>query len=509
MDFFFQMGQDEPLIIDIQHIRGADGAEYQTAAGGQRLQQQMHLGIVAQRLKMPDALHRVFNGFLVENPLIAESHVQSEALLHQTAENLLLHPPHHLHVDLPVFPEQTQLGFLFLQLPQLGQNLCRVGASGQVHPVGHDRLQHVGLSRRFRPQRLPRVGFGKPRHRSQLPGGDFLRGGKFVGGVPPQLYDLFLPRFVLLVDITQHGANLQAAAGDLHPGQAVSLRIAGDFIDFCGEFAGIGRFRGVFVQNIQQRSHAVQFQPGTEAAWEQLPSGDQRPEIPRRDAAGFQIVFQQRLVAHGGVFRDLLRGCGKVHTGGAELLPQLGQQFLLPHSGQVHLVEKQKRRYLIAFQQPPEGQGVGLHAVGAADDQHGAVQHRHDALGLGGKVHMAGGIHQSDGAVLRFQQRLLGKNGDAPCAFQRVGIQKRVLMIDPPQGAPRPGFIEHRLAERGLPRVHMGQQSGAQGLLYIVRLFCGHRKTSLWVNTARIVPQREAIVERFLLPYVISRSTVT
>ena len=48
-------------------------------------------------------------------------------------------------------------------------------------------------------------------------------------------------------------------------------------------------------------------------------------------------------------------------------------------------------------------------------------------------------------------------------------------------------------------RSHMGQQSGAQGLFYIVRLFCGHRKTSLWVNTARIVPQREAIVEGGLL----------
>ena len=422
MDFFFQMGQDEPLIIDIQHVRGTYGVEYQTAAGGQRLQQQMHLGIVAQRLKMPDALHRVFNGFLVENPLIAESHVQSEALLHQTAEDLLLHPPHHLHVDLSVFPEQTQLGFFFLQLPQLGQNLRRVGASGQIHPVGHDRLQHVGLSRRFRSQRLSRIGFGKPRHRGQLPGGNFLRGGEFVGGVPPQLHDFLFPRLVLLIYITQSGANFQTAACDLQPCQAVPLRVAGDFIDFCGEFAGIGRFRGVFVQNIQQHPHTVQFQPGTEAAGKQLPSGDQRPEIPRRNAAGFQIVFQQRLVAHGGVFRDLLRGRGEIHTGGAELLPQFGQQFLLPHSGQVHLVEKQKRRYLIAFQQPPEGQGVGLHAVGAADDQHGAVQHRHDALGLGGKVHMAGGVHQRDGAVLRFQKRLFGKNGDASCPFQGVGI---------------------------------------------------------------------------------------
>ena len=236
---------------------------------------------------MPDALHRVFNGFLVENPLIAESHVQSEALLHQTAENLLLHPPHHLHVDLPVFTEQTQLGFFFLQLPQLGQDLRRISASGQIHPVGHDRLQHVGLSRRFRPQRLPRVGFGKSRHRSQLAGGNFLRGGEFVGGVPPQLYDFFFTRFVLLIYITQSGANFQTAACDLQPCQAVPLRVAGDFIDFCGEFAGIGRFRGVFVQNIQQRPYAVQFQPGAEAAWEQLPSGNQRPEIPRRDAAGF------------------------------------------------------------------------------------------------------------------------------------------------------------------------------------------------------------------------------
>ena len=220
----------------------------------------------------------------------------------------------------------------------------------------------------------------------------------------------------------QNRANLQAAAGDLYPGQAVSLGIPGNFIDFCGEFAGIGRFRGVFVQNIQQRPHAVQFQPGAEAAGEQLPSGDQRPEVSRRNAAGFQIVFQQCFVAHGGIFRDLLRGRCEVHAGGAELLPQLGQQLVLPHSGQVHLVEKQKRRHLVAFQQPPEGQGVGLHAVGAADDQHGAVQHRHDALGLGGKVHMAGGVHQGDGAVLRFQQRLFGKNGDASCPFQRVGI---------------------------------------------------------------------------------------
>ena len=65
---------------------------------------------------------------------------------------------------------------------------------------------------------------------------------------------------------------------------------------------------------------------------------------------------------------------------------------------------------------------MSLDAVGAADDQHGAVQHRHDALGFGGKVHMAGGIHQGDGAVLRFQQRLFGKNGDASCPFQGVGI---------------------------------------------------------------------------------------
>ena len=136
---------------------------------------------------------------------------------------------------------------------------------------------------------------------------------------------------------------------------------------------------------------------------------------------------------------------------------------------------------------------MGLHAVGAADDQHGAVQHRHDALGLGGKVHMAGGVHQRDGAVLCFQQRLFGKNGDAPCAFQRVGIQKRVLMIDPPQGAPRPGFIEHRLAERGLPRVHMSEQPNTTGCFF---LLIGHDSSPLSWSFFRIIPWKEVIVDR-------------
>ena len=84
---------------------------------------------------------------------------------------------------------------------------------------------------------------------------------------------------------------------------------------------------------------------------------------------------------------------------------------------------------------------MSLHPVGAADDQHRAVQHRQSALRLRGKVHVARGVHQRNAPMGRFQQGLLGKNGDAPGTLQRIGIEKGVLMIHPSQHPPCPRRI--------------------------------------------------------------------
>ena len=68
MAFFLQMADDQLLIGHLQHIRGANRIEDQSAAGRKRLQEQMHLRVVPQGFEMPYAFDRVFNGFLIEDP---------------------------------------------------------------------------------------------------------------------------------------------------------------------------------------------------------------------------------------------------------------------------------------------------------------------------------------------------------------------------------------------------------------------------------------------------------
>ena len=60
-----QVGEDEPLPVQIQHVLTAQAAKDQPAAPGQRFQQQVYLGVVAQRFKVPYALHRRGDGLLI------------------------------------------------------------------------------------------------------------------------------------------------------------------------------------------------------------------------------------------------------------------------------------------------------------------------------------------------------------------------------------------------------------------------------------------------------------
>ena len=58
MGLFRQMRQDQPLPVQRQRVRRTHGIELQAGARLRRLHQQMHLGIVPQRLIMPHALDR-------------------------------------------------------------------------------------------------------------------------------------------------------------------------------------------------------------------------------------------------------------------------------------------------------------------------------------------------------------------------------------------------------------------------------------------------------------------
>ena len=66
--FLRQVGENQVLVVPVQHIQGADGIQYQPGALGQGFQENVAFGIVAQGLEMAHALHRVQNGFLIKNP---------------------------------------------------------------------------------------------------------------------------------------------------------------------------------------------------------------------------------------------------------------------------------------------------------------------------------------------------------------------------------------------------------------------------------------------------------
>ena len=74
------MRQHQPLPVPVQLVLRARRRQHQAAARGQGFQQQMHLRIVAQGLKVADALHWGGDGLPITDGAGAEGHLQAEPL---------------------------------------------------------------------------------------------------------------------------------------------------------------------------------------------------------------------------------------------------------------------------------------------------------------------------------------------------------------------------------------------------------------------------------------------
>ena len=113
-----KMREDEPLPAAVKLVLRAAARKLYPAAARQRLKQQMHLGIVAQRLEMPDALDRVLYRLAVHDAPGVERDVRVEALFYKAAEYLGLHPAHELHAYLSCafVPDDVQLRILLIEL---------------------------------------------------------------------------------------------------------------------------------------------------------------------------------------------------------------------------------------------------------------------------------------------------------------------------------------------------------------------------------------------------------
>ena len=123
---------------------------------------------------------------------------------------------------------------------------------------------------------------------------------------------------------------------------------------------------------------------------------------------------------------------------------------------------------MIFLQQPPQRPGMRLHAVPRADHQHRIIHHGQHPFGFGRKIHMPRGIQQHQFRIADRQRSLPGKNRDAAPALQFMRIQQRIAVVDTACLAQHPGLGQHRLRERCLARVHMGQQSDANMLLRLL-----------------------------------------
>ena len=86
---------------------------------------------------------------------------------------------------------------------------------------------------------------------------------------------------------------------------------------------------------------------------------------------------------------------------------QILLHLLLALDGQIGLVDEQEGGNAVVVQQLPQGTGMILHSVGGGDHQNGVVQKGQGALGLGGEIHVAGGVQQDVVALLGGEACLL------------------------------------------------------------------------------------------------------
>ena len=432
--FLLQVGEDQPLPVAGQHFLAAVGVVLDVAAGGQGFQFQVDLGVVAEGLVVAHPLHRLGDGLFVEDAALPKGDVQPEPAGQQTLQHFQLDLAHQADVDLPqrLVPDHVQFGHFLLDAAELGQGGVDIRALGQKHLVCQHRLEQRVAGVPFGPQALAGLCVGKAGHGADLAGQHLARQGVFCPRVEPQLVGFGGPARPL--GAAGEGVlDLQNAARHPQPGQAGPLLVLRNLEHPRAEVLPGGGGTGPAGKPFQQGVHPVQLEGRAEPAREHVPPRNGGDDVPVGQGLARKVGFHQALVAQGQGFVPGGGVRAEVHKTLPQMAAQLVQQRFPAGAGQVHLIYKKEGGHPAAPQQGPQCLGVALHPVGAADDQHRVIQHPHRALGLGRKVHVAGGVQPGDlgAAPVQLEQGLFGKYGDAPGPLQAVGVQKGVPVVLP------------------------------------------------------------------------------
>ena len=282
MGLLLQMGQDEPLPVAVE-VRPR-GRRRRTAARSPlpRLEQQVHLGVVAERLVVPDPLHRRGDRLPVEDAALPEADLHPEPFPDEAAQHLELHLAHELHMELleRLVPHDVQLRVLLLKPAETGERGVRVHSPRQFHPVAEHRTQRRELGIRLRAEALPGTGAGKPRGGAHHAGERLLHRPELRPRIDAQLVDLLLPRLPLPASGNRR-LDPEAAAGDLQVGEPDALLVPADLVDLRAERLPARGLAGIAREPREERVHPLEPERRAEKAGEHPPLRDGLRQSPR------------------------------------------------------------------------------------------------------------------------------------------------------------------------------------------------------------------------------------
>ena len=251
------------------------------------------------------------------------------------------------------------------------------------------------------------------------------------------------------------------AAGYLEPGKALPMVTMAHSVHARGKIARPDALLDKLAHTIQQLGHALVLEGRSVKAREEGAPAHQSAKRRQRERSLAQIFFERPLIKRGGVllrgaFRQKLLGIQAALT---QTTLQLGSNRLAPGVLQIHLVDEDERRDVVAVEQTPQRLGVSLDAIVGTNDQNRIIERLECSFRFGRKIDMPRSVDEHEARITMLDHYLRREDGDAALALDCIGIQVRVAVIDASAGADLSRVEEHCLGKRGLTCIHVRQDA--------------------------------------------------
>ena len=298
-----------------------------------------------------------------------------------------------------------------------------------------------------------------------------LHGGKFAGAVHPQFVDFFTGFLSVRCQKMHLVARGQLARLHLDQHHTLSSRVVSHLPGNAGKFLDSGQRKGQAVQSAKQLLDALILQSRPSKAGEKLPFGDQLRHLVQPSLLlipAVQVHLHQLFVLCCNLFdqffaqlRTLSKASRAITDRAAHPLLQLVQHLVGTRTGPVGLVEKEKHRHPIAFEQLPHLLGVRLYPFHTADQHNGVIHRLNCPFHLRTEVGVTGRVQQPVLMLPDGKWRVVGKDGDASLPLQTVVVQKSVLVVHPSSGADASCMIKQLLGKGGLACIDVRHHADA------------------------------------------------